>query len=94
MAEVSQPSEGATEKPKLPFAATLVRRAQRPRAPQPSPATLQAQEERETYLRTRWVSEQRSVLRGLALLALLALGISLARAGADRAFYAGWWRQW
>jgi len=38
--------------------------------------------------------ERRSALRGLVLMALLALVVSLIRAGTDRAFYAGWWRQW
>jgi hypothetical protein len=38
--------------------------------------------------------EQRSLLRGLILLALVVLLVSLARAGFGRLFLPGWWRQW
>ena len=55
---------------------------------------LKAQSEQAAYLRNREELERRSVLRGLVLLALIALAVSLIRAGGGRAFYAGWWRQW
>lgn len=70
------------------------RRAQPPRAPEPTPGLRKAQAERREYLEERESLERNSVLRGLTLLALLALVISLVRAGVDRAFYAGWWKQW
>ncbi len=35
-----------------------------------------------------------SVARGLVALGLLALLASMARAGLDRVFVHGWWRQW
>ena len=70
------------------------RRAQPPRPPERTPAVVKAQKERAEFLREREGLEHRSLLRGLILLALLVLAISLFRAGADRLFYAGWWRQW
>lgn len=38
--------------------------------------------------------ERRRQLRGLVLLALVALALSLTRAGAGRVFPSGWWRLW
>jgi hypothetical protein len=45
-------------------------------------------------LRARLRLEQRSLLRGLILLALIVLVASLAYAGFSRLFVPGWWRQW
>lgn len=70
------------------------RRAEPPHAPAPTAAVLKARAERTVYLRERECTESRSTLRGLTLLAAIALAVSLFRAGADRAFFAGWWRQW
>ncbi len=69
-------------------------RAEPPRPPALSPTALQRDAEHAGYLRDRRRLEHRSVLRGLILLALAALILSLLRAGSDRAFPAGWWRQW
>jgi len=69
-------------------------RAQSPRPPQPSAALRKAEAERADYLKGREGLERRSVFRGLILLALLVLAFSLVRAGAGRAFFSGWWRQW
>jgi hypothetical protein len=33
-------------------------------------------------------------MRGLIILAVLALLVSIARAGLGRVFVPGWWRQW
>ncbi|MGC9199583.1 MAG: hypothetical protein ACP5E5_11710 [Acidobacteriaceae bacterium] len=44
------------------------------------------------YCREREQLERRSVLRGLILLALLVLSVSVLRAGLDRVFFQGWWR--
>ena len=68
--------------------------AQAPRAPRLSPGMQKVQAEWEAYRREREGAERRSALRGSVLLALLVLLVSLLRAGADRAFYTGWWRQW
>src|SRR5579875_3406738 len=70
------------------------KRAQTPRPVAPTPALRQAQQRQSVYLQAREALERRSALRGLVLMALLALVVSLIRAGADRAFYAGWWGQW
>lgn len=70
------------------------RRAAPPRPPAPTAAVLKVQSETAEYLRERERLERQSVLRGLVWLALVAFGVSLLRAGVDRAFYAGWWRQW
>lgn len=70
------------------------RRAERPRPLQPTAAMDKARRERKTYLEQREGKERRSVLRGLILLAVLVLVFSLVRAGTERVFYAGWWRQW
>jgi hypothetical protein len=52
---------------------------------------LAAQAER---VREREQIERRSMLRGLILLAMVVLALSMARAGMDRVFVPGWWRQW
>ncbi len=69
-------------------------RAQPPRAPALGPAALKAKAESRAYLEQRERLELRSVLRGLVLLAILALLITLFRADLGRAFFSGWWRQW
>jgi hypothetical protein len=38
--------------------------------------------------------ERRRQLRGLILLAVLAIGFSILRAGVGRVFTPGWWRLW
>jgi hypothetical protein len=65
-----------------------------PRAPEPTAAVGSQLLETAEYLREREIVERQSVLRGVTWLALAALVTSLLRAGVDRAFYAGWWRQW
>lgn len=73
---------------------TEVPRSQPPHPPKLGPAALERAAEAEMYLRDREKLERRSVLRGLLLLALLALLVTLYRADADRIFFSGWWRQW
>lgn len=69
-------------------------RAEPPRAPA-LPVRLQAAErERAENLKGRERLERRSMLRGLLLLALLVLVVSLLLADAGRAFPSGWWRRW
>ena len=64
-----------------------------PRAPEISSA-LQAQRAEDAMRRReRGVLERRSMLRGLLLLAVFVLAVSLLRAGWERAFPAGWWNQ-
>jgi hypothetical protein len=71
-----------------------VQRAELPRAPEHDAASRRAADEGERYLREREGAERRSVLRGLMLLALVALAFSVWRAGLARAFMPGWWRPW
>ncbi len=71
-----------------------VRRAQTPRPPALSEREQRRESARMQTLRGRVQTEQRSLLRGLILLAILVLIVSLARAGFDRLLVPGWWRQW
>jgi len=64
------------------------------RPPQPMPALERARVERQEHRSKREVLERRSVVRGLIVLAMVALVVSVARAGLDRVFVHGWWRQW
>ena len=68
--------------------------ASKPVPPTETPASVKGRRERHLYLKDREALERRSVWRGLLWLVLLALCFGLWRAGADRAFYWGWWRQW
>lgn len=71
-----------------------VRRAQPARPPALSEREQRRETARRMTLRARVQMEQRSLLRGLILIALVVLIVSLARAGFDRLFVPGWWRQW
>jgi hypothetical protein len=71
-----------------------VHRAEPARPPALNERELRRESTRSEALRVRVRLEQRSLLRGLILLALLILIVSLARAGFDRLFMPGWWRQW
>lgn len=69
-------------------------RAEPPRPPALSERDTRNEQARKQRLGERVGREQRSVLRGLILLALVILIASLARAGFGRLFVPGWWRQW
>jgi hypothetical protein len=69
-------------------------RAEGPRPPQPTRALERARAERQEHRSKREVLERRSVVRGLIVLAIVVLVFSFARAGLDRVFVNGWWRQW
>ncbi len=69
-------------------------RAQPPAIPAPTPALLQGRAEADAQRRQREALERRSLVRGLLLLAAIVLVLSIARAGLDRVFVPGWWRQW
>jgi hypothetical protein len=71
-----------------------VRRAEPPRPPALSAQQQERESARAQARRSRLRLEQRSLLRGLILLALVVLIVSLARAGFGRLFVPGWWRQW
>lgn len=69
------------------------------RAEPPRPPALTEREQRREgarldTLKARVGLEQRSLLRGLILLAVVILIASLARAGFGRLFVPGWWHQW
>ena len=67
------------------------RYADPPRIPAATPALEHAEGERRKYIREREGRERRSVLRGLIVLALVVLILSMWRAGADRLFVGRWW---
>jgi hypothetical protein len=69
------------------------------RAEPPRPPALTEREQRRESarierLKARVRLEQRSLLGGLILLAVVILIASLARAGFGRLFVPAWWRQW
>ena len=69
------------------------------RAEPPRPPALSERDERREAARRERLSarlrlEQRSLLRGLILLAVVILIASLARAGFVRLFVPRWWTQW
>jgi hypothetical protein len=67
-------------------------RAEKPRIPAATKSQQRAGQERRQYLRGREALETRSILRGLVLVALTVLLVSMARAGWSRVFGPGWWR--
>ena len=69
-------------------------RAEPPRPPALTEREQLRERDRLDRLKVRVRLEQRSLLRGLILLAVLILIASLARAGLGRLFVPGWWRQW
>ena len=71
-----------------------VRRAQPVRPPVLSEPEQRRESARLEMLAARVRLEQRSLLRGLILLAVVILIASLARAGLNRLFVPGWWREW
>ena len=66
-------------------------RAVAPRIPAPTPALQKAEQERKDYVSLRERLEQRSVFRGLIVLAIAALLFSIWHAGLDRVFVGRWW---
>lgn len=68
--------------------------ARAPLAPARSAADQHAAILHSNATKAREGAEQRRILRGLFLLALAVLLISLLHAGFGRAFVPGWWRQW
>ena len=74
--------------------AAAVERAAPPQAPQPTRALARDLAAQRVYRLERERREQRSLMRGLLMLVLLVLLVSIARAGLDRVFVPGWWRQW
>jgi hypothetical protein len=67
-------------------------------APPAIPASTRQHEhdlaERETYHRNREHIERRRQLRGLLILALIVIALSIARAGLGRVFPPSWWHLW
>lgn len=75
-----------------------MRSAGHPAEPPRPPALTERDQRRETErlgrLKGRVALEQRSLLRGLILLAVVILIVSLVRAGFGRLFVPRWWTQW
>jgi len=69
-------------------------RAEPPRPPALTERDRHRENARLLRLSERLGVEQRSLLRGLILLAVVILIASLARAGFGRLFVARWWIQW
>jgi hypothetical protein len=69
-------------------------RAAPPRVPEPTRALLADRAASMERRREREGIERRSMVRGLLVIAALVLVLSIARAGLDRVFVPGWWRQW
>jgi hypothetical protein len=67
-------------------------RAQPPQPPAPTPELTLAREAHAGRVTKGEGVERRSVIRGLALIALLILAVSMARAGIGRVFPPNWWR--
>jgi hypothetical protein len=68
------------------------RRAALPALPPPELLFAQEREEQQRYRAERERMERRSVVRGLILLAMLALVGSMIHAGWGRVFVPGWWK--
>jgi hypothetical protein len=69
-------------------------RAEPPRPPALTERDQRRESARLEKLNARLRIEQRSMLRGLILLAVVILIVSLARAGFGRLFVPRWWTQW
>jgi hypothetical protein len=70
------------------------RRVEPPRPPALTERDQRRERARLETLKVRVGMEQRSMLRGLILLAVVILIASLARAGFGRLFVPNWWTQW
>jgi hypothetical protein len=73
---------------------TAGHRADPPRPPALTERETRRESARIETLKGRVRLEQRSLLRGLILLAIVILIASLARAGFGRLFVPRWWTQW
>ena len=69
-------------------------RAEPVRAPRASAELASAREEHAAYVQGRERAERSGVLRALLVFAVGVLVASIWRAGLDRVFVHGWWRQW
>jgi len=69
-------------------------RAEPPRPPALTERDQRRESTRLERLNARLRLEERSMLRGLILLAVVILIASLARAGFGRLFVPRWWTQW
>jgi hypothetical protein len=76
------------------MAAPVEPRAEAVRPPKATPELEGAGAEQQAHRAGREARERRSVVRGLILLAVVALAWSIARAGLGRVFVHGWWLQW
>jgi len=69
-------------------------RAEAVRVPEPTQTLELVRARAAVQMSARRLVERRSIARGLLLLAVVVLGLSVARAGLGRVFVPGWWRQW
>ena len=73
---------------------TPLHSASPPRPPRASAELASAREEHAAYVDGRERAERSGFLRALLVLAVVVLVASIWRAGLDRVFVHGWWRQW
>jgi hypothetical protein len=73
---------------------TQVHRASPVRAPRASAELASAREEHDAYVQGRERMEHIGILRALLVLGVVVLMGSVWRAGLDRVFVHGWWKQW
>jgi len=73
---------------------TPVHRASPVRSPQASAELVNAREEHAAYVQGRERMERAGLLRALLVLGVVVLMGSICRAGLDRVFVHGWWKQW
>jgi hypothetical protein len=64
------------------------------KAPKPTRALQRSRAAHEVYRGEHEVVERRGMVRGLLLLAMVVLLLSIGRAGLERVFMHGWWRLW
>ena len=80
--------------PGVPLGTQAERRAAPVEAPAATPAMQRERAAQREFVKEREQVERRRMVRGLIVLALLVLALSMARAGMGRVFVPGWWRQW
>jgi hypothetical protein len=73
---------------------TPLHRAAPARAPSATAELESARVEHAAYVHRRERAEHAGFVRALLVLAAAVLGLSIWRAGLDRVFVHGWWRQW
>jgi hypothetical protein len=88
------PSENESAQAVIAPGKTPLHRAAQPRAPRATAELESARVEHAAYVERRERAEHAGFVRALLVLAVVVLGLSIWRAGLDRVFVHGWWKQW